>query len=142
MMYDPCTHRRAAYGVRGSSTHRSDALCQSSMSRGEGTRMASYRGITKGATAVTAQGAASSTPARNTPQVSGGGGLPRAALYARVSTEKQEREETVASQVDLLRQTAAARGYEILPGNIFIDDGISGTRRDCSESTGLPPEDV
>jgi hypothetical protein len=28
--------------------------------------------------------------------------LKRAALYARVSTEKQEREETVASQVDLL----------------------------------------
>ena len=28
--------------------------------------------------------------------------LKRAALYARVSTEKQEREETIASQVDLL----------------------------------------
>jgi len=51
-------------------------------------------------------------------------------LYARVSTDKQEREETVASQVDLLRQTAAARGYEILPGNVFIDDGVSGTRLD------------
>jgi site-specific DNA recombinase len=51
-------------------------------------------------------------------------------LYARVSTDKQEREETVASQVDLLRQTAEARGYEVLPGNIFIDDGVSGTRLD------------
>jgi len=51
-------------------------------------------------------------------------------LYARVSTEKQEREETVASQVALLRQTAEARGYEVLPGNVFIDDGVSGTRLD------------
>jgi site-specific DNA recombinase len=92
--------------------------------------MASYRDITQGATTATVQGPASSTPARNTPQVAGGRGLTRAALYARVSTDKQEREETVASQVDLLRQTAAARGYEILPGNVFIDDGVSGTRLD------------
>jgi site-specific DNA recombinase len=48
----------------------------------------------------------------------------------RVSTDKQEREETVASQVELLRQTAAARGYEILLGKVFIDDGVSGTRLD------------
>ena len=35
-------------------------------------------------------------------------GLKHAALYARVSTEKQEREDTVASQVDLLYQAATA----------------------------------
>ena len=52
------------------------------------------------------------------------------ALYARVSTDKQEREETVASQVDLLQQTAEARGYDVLPGNVFINDGVSGTRLD------------
>jgi site-specific DNA recombinase len=92
--------------------------------------MASYRGITPGATTATVQGPAFSTPTRNAPQVAGGRGLTRAALYARVSTDKQEREETVASQVDLLRQTAATRGYEILPGNVFIDDGVSGTRLD------------
>jgi len=51
-------------------------------------------------------------------------------LYARVSTEKQEREETVASQVDLLTHTAAARGYDVAPCSVFIDDGISGTRLD------------
>jgi site-specific DNA recombinase len=51
-------------------------------------------------------------------------------LYARVSTDKQEREETIASQVDWLQQTAQARGYEVLPGNLFIDDGVSGTRLD------------
>src|SRR5215471_9726400 len=118
MRDDQCAHRREAYGVRGSSTNRSDSLCPSSMSRGEGTRMASYRSITPGATTATAQGPASSPSARNMLQASGGRGLTRAALYARVSTDKQEREETVASQVDLLRQTAEAGGYEVLPGNI------------------------
>jgi site-specific DNA recombinase len=47
-----------------------------------------------------------------------------------VSTDKQEREETVASQVELLHETAAAHAYEVLPGHVFIDDGISGTRLD------------
>jgi site-specific DNA recombinase len=32
--------------------------------------------------------------------------------------------------VDLLYQTAAAYDYEVLPGSVFIDDGISGTRLD------------
>src|SRR5215468_5219499 len=130
MRYDQGAHRREAYGVRGSSTNRSDSLCPSSMSRGEGTCMASYRGITQGATTATVQGPASSPSARNRLQTSGGRGLTRAALYARVSTDKQEREETVASQVDLLRQTAEAGGYEVPPGNIFIDDGVSGSRLD------------
>ena len=92
--------------------------------------MASNRSITQGATTATAQEPASSPSTRSTLQVAGGRGLPRAALYARVSTDKQEREETVASQVDLLQQTAEARGYEILPGNIFIDEGVSGSRLD------------
>ena len=93
--------------------------------------MASYRGVTTGAAAsASGHGPASSAPARDATQASGGRFLKRAALYARVSTDKQEREETVASQVDLLQQTAAAHGYEVLPGNVFIDDGISGTRLD------------
>src|SRR5499426_1463915 len=57
-------------------------------------------------------------------------GLKRAALYARVSTEKQEREETIASQVDLLYQAAAASGCDIAPTSVFIDDGVSGARLD------------
>jgi hypothetical protein len=51
-----------------------------------------------------------------------------AALYTRVSTEKQEREETVASQVDLLYKAAAASGYDIAPTSVFIDEGVSGAR--------------
>jgi site-specific DNA recombinase len=93
--------------------------------------MASHRTFTPGTTATAAAySPASSTPPRDAPQTSGGRGLKRAALYARVSTEKQEREETVASQVDLLQQTAAAHSYGVLPSNVFIDDGISGTRLD------------
>ena len=93
--------------------------------------MASYRTFTPRATATAAAShPASSAPPRDAPQTSGGWGLKRAALYARVSTEKQEREETVASQVDLLQQTAAAHSYAVLPGNVFIDDGVSGTRLD------------
>jgi site-specific DNA recombinase len=69
------------------------------------------------------------------PQASAAGQrvLKRAALYARVSTEKQEREETVASQVDLLSQAAAASGYEIAPTSVFIDEGVSGARLDRPE---------
>lgn len=57
-------------------------------------------------------------------------GLKRAALYARVSTEKQEREETGASQVDWLHQAAAAAGYDITPTSVFIDAGLSGAHLD------------
>jgi site-specific DNA recombinase len=67
------------------------------------------------------------TPA---PPAAGEASLTRVALYARVSTEKQEREETVASQVDLLSKAAAAVGYDIGPTSVFIDEGVSGTRLD------------
>jgi hypothetical protein len=90
--------------------------------------MASHRAVTTGTTATTsARRPASSAPTRDATAAEGGRGLKRAALYARVSTDKQEREDTVASQVDLLHQTAEAHGYEVLPGSVFIDDGISGT---------------
>jgi hypothetical protein len=94
---------------------------EGSMSRGEGTRMASDRAVTTGAAALAAaDGPASSASARDATQASGGKCLKGAALYARVSTEKQEREETVASQVDLLYQTAEAHGYEVLPGHVWF----------------------
>jgi site-specific DNA recombinase len=93
--------------------------------------MASHRAVTTGATATpSGRCPASSAPTRDTTAAAGGRDLKRAALYARVSTDKQEREDTVASQVDLLHQIAAAHGYEVLPGSVFIDDGISGTRLD------------
>ncbi|HEY5864366.1 MAG TPA: recombinase family protein [Candidatus Tectomicrobia bacterium] len=93
--------------------------------------MASHRAFTTRATTTpAAHGPGFRASAQDAPQAPYGSSLTRAALYARVSTDKQEREETVASQVDLLQQTATARGYEVLPGNVFIDDGVSGTRLD------------
>lgn len=93
--------------------------------------MAGNQSLTTGTTApAAAQSSASCVTARDAREESGGGLLKRAALYARVSTDKQEREETVASQVDLLQQAAEAHDYAVLPGNVFIDDGISGTRLD------------
>src|SRR5438093_966294 len=109
MRDDQHAHRREAYGVRGSSTSRSDSLGQSSMSRGEGTRMASHRAFTAGATTTpAAQSPGTRASARDTTPASGGRSLTRAALYARVSTAKHEREATVASQVDLLQQPSRA----------------------------------
>ena len=53
-------------------------------------------------------------------------GLVRAALYARVSTEKQERDETIGSQVAALRQASAERGYQVSDADVFRDEGSSG----------------
>jgi predicted site-specific integrase-resolvase len=79
--------------------------------------MASHRAVTTRVPAIAAaQGPASRVPTRDPTEAASRRCLKRAALYARVSTEKQEREETVASQVDLRYQTAEAHGYEVLPG--------------------------
>jgi site-specific DNA recombinase len=71
-----------------------------------------------------------SLPAAPSHAAAGDPRLTRVALYARVSTEKQEREETIASQVDLLYRAAAAAGYDIAPTSVFIDEGVSGSRLD------------
>jgi site-specific DNA recombinase len=54
----------------------------------------------------------------------------RAALYARVSTDKQERDETIASQVAALLQASAQRGYQVSDADVFRDEGYSGARLD------------
>jgi site-specific DNA recombinase len=54
----------------------------------------------------------------------------RAALYARVSTARQEQEQTVASQVAALEQAASALGVSVPAERRYIDDGISGARLD------------
>jgi site-specific DNA recombinase len=50
----------------------------------------------------------------------------RAALYARVSTEKQEDEKTIQSQIDEVKKKIAEDGNILSEENIFIDDGWSG----------------
>ena len=49
-----------------------------------------------------------------------------AAIYARVSTERQRQEQTIASQTAALRELAEQRGL-VVPGEfVFEDDGFSG----------------
>jgi hypothetical protein len=94
--------------------------------------MASHRTTPTRSTAPSAVPATrpTRTPAAPSAPAASQQGLKRAALSARVSTEKQEREETVASQVDLLYQAAAASGYDIAPTSVFLDEGVSGARLD------------
>ena len=54
----------------------------------------------------------------------------RAALYARVSTERQERQQTIDSQLTALRGWAAAGGHQLAEEHVFRDEGYSGARLD------------
>ena len=51
-----------------------------------------------------------------------------AALYARISTTRQEREATIESQVAELESYTQEQGYEIDPDLIFLDQAVSGSR--------------
>lgn len=53
--------------------------------------------------------------------------IPRPALYARVSSDHQAEEGTIASQVEVLRQRAAADGLAVEAELHFLDDGCSGS---------------
>jgi site-specific DNA recombinase len=48
------------------------------------------------------------------------------ALYARVSSEQQTQRATIESQIAALRERALADGHQILPGDVYTDDGFSG----------------
>jgi site-specific DNA recombinase len=52
------------------------------------------------------------------------------ALYARVSTTHQQQEDTIASQVRLLKEYIHEQHWHLLPHHEFLDEGISGTRLD------------
>jgi len=52
----------------------------------------------------------------------------RAAIYARVSSERQEKQHTIGSQLEALRGYAAQNGMEIVEE--FTDEGYSGARLD------------
>ena len=54
----------------------------------------------------------------------------RAAIYARVSTLRQGREQTIESQLDALKSWANANGYELSPEDVYTDEGYSGSRLD------------
>ena len=52
----------------------------------------------------------------------------RAAIYARVSTDLQEREQTVQSQLEALRTYLKERGYVLIAE--YVDEGYSGATLD------------
>jgi site-specific DNA recombinase len=52
------------------------------------------------------------------------------AIYARVSTSHQEKNNTIESQVESLKAYVNSQGYKINPEHIFIDNGVSGARLD------------
>ena len=53
--------------------------------------------------------------------------LTRAAIYARVSSERQAQEDTIASQVQALRARVSEEGLTLDEELCFIDDGYSGS---------------
>jgi site-specific DNA recombinase len=54
----------------------------------------------------------------------------RAALYARVSTARQEQEHTVQSQIAAIERACAATNIVVTPDLRFVDEGFSGSRLD------------
>jgi len=54
----------------------------------------------------------------------------QAAIYARVSTERQGREQTIESQLTLLKAWVRDQGHELSPEHIYTDEGYSGSRLD------------
>jgi site-specific DNA recombinase len=53
-----------------------------------------------------------------------------AALYARVSSAKQQLNENIASQIAAIEQYAQQHDYHISPQHVYKDDGYSGARLD------------
>jgi site-specific DNA recombinase len=47
----------------------------------------------------------------------------RVALYARVSSESQARDDTISSQVTALRERIAADGFQLEPDHRYVDEG-------------------
>ena len=54
----------------------------------------------------------------------------RAAIYARVSTDQQGRDQTIDSQLSLLQQWVQEHGHTLKSTHIYKDEGYSGARLD------------
>lgn len=52
----------------------------------------------------------------------------RVAVYARVSTLKQELEQTVDSQLECLRAYVEKEGFMLDEKHVYFDDGYSGSK--------------
>jgi site-specific DNA recombinase len=49
------------------------------------------------------------------------------ALYARVSSESQTRDNTIASQITALRERIATESFQLEPDHSYVDEGYSGS---------------
>ena len=56
------------------------------------------------------------------------------AIYARVSTERQERQQTIDSQLAALRAWAVGGTHDLDEAHVFRDEGYSGARLDRQAS--------
>src|SRR3954463_4943169 len=92
------------------------------MSRRQTPGLASPRSVAIVALQTANRGRPESGPAVGPPESA----LKLVAAYARVSSDKQEKEQTIDSQVDALRRAAEGRGWHLLPDLICTDDGRSG----------------
>lgn len=54
----------------------------------------------------------------------------RAAVYARVSTDRQNRDQTIDSQLAALRRWVDQHAHDLRPEHVFTDDGYTGSRLD------------
>jgi DNA invertase Pin-like site-specific DNA recombinase len=54
----------------------------------------------------------------------------RVAIYARVSTDRHERLQTIDSQLTALHAWVTAQGHELRPDHIYRDEGASGAHLD------------
>jgi site-specific DNA recombinase len=50
----------------------------------------------------------------------------RAAIYARVSTPGQAKDQTIEQQLQRLRAYTERRGWSLDAGHVYLDDGYSG----------------
>src|SRR6516225_4249844 len=50
----------------------------------------------------------------------------RVAIYARVSGDQPAKEDTIASQLDAVKQRVDKDGFACQPELCFVDDGVSG----------------
>lgn len=74
----------------------------------------------------TAEGGCAPAPSFTATTAAGNDGK-RTAVYARVSSEQQEKEETIASQMDAVSQYAKEKGIVYDVSDTFLDEGYSGT---------------
>ena len=61
----------------------------------------------------------------------------RTAIYARVSTDRQGRQQTIDSQVNALRTWAFTNSHELTQDHVYTDEGYSGSRLDRPGLDGL-----